>query len=54
MIRKTDKYLKRRARVWERGYATSDKVAEIVRRETWWLLWLLPMYSRDTVIDKPR
>ena len=54
MIRKTDKYLKRRAKVWERGYANSEKVAEYVRRETWWLLFVVPVYSRDTVIDKPR
>ena len=54
MLRKTDKYLKRRAYVWDRGYISKDKVPEIVRRETWWQLWVLPVYSRDTVIDKPR
>tara|TARA_R110000868_G_scaffold325531_4_gene586338 strand:+ start:370 stop:612 length:243 start_codon:yes stop_codon:yes gene_type:complete len=54
MIRKTDRYLKRRTKVWERGYASSEKVAEYVRRETWWLLFVVPVYSRDTVIDKPR
>ena len=43
MIRKTDKYLKRRAKVWERGYANSEKVAEYVRRETWWLLFVVPV-----------
>lgn len=54
MIRKTDCYLKRRTKVWERGYASSEKATEYVRRETWWLLFVVPVYSRDTVIDKPR
>lgn len=54
MIRKTDKFIKRRAKVWERGYVESSEVVEIVRRETWWLLWIFPLYSRDTIIDKPR
>lgn len=54
MIRKTDRFLKRRARVWQRGYSRNEKVAEYVRRETWWLLLVIPMYSRDTVVDKPR
>jgi hypothetical protein len=54
MIRKTDKYLKRRARVWARGYAIDGEVVEIFQRETWWLFWIIPIYSRDTVIDKPR
>jgi len=54
MVRKTDKFLKRRARIWERGYTDSHEVVEIVRREAWWLLWIFPIYSRDTVVDKPR
>ena len=54
MIRKTDKYLKRRARIWERGYVDGAVTAEYVRRETWWILMIIPIYSRDTVIDKPR
>lgn len=54
MIIKTDKFLKRRARVWERGWANSDKVTEIYLRETWWLLWVIPLYSRETVVEKPR
>lgn len=53
MIRKTDRYLKRRAKVWGRLRST-ETVAEYVRRETWWLLFFVPIYSRDTVIDKPR
>ena len=55
MIRKTDKFMKRSARVWDRGLIVNkDEVVEIARRETWWLLWIVPLYSRDTVIDKPR
>ena len=54
MIRKTDKFIKRRVDVWERKRATEEKVVEIARRETWWLLFIIPLYSRDTVVDKPR
>ena len=54
MIRKTDKFIKRKARIWERGYVIDDVAVEIVRRETWWLLWIVPIYSRDTIHDKPR
>lgn len=54
MIRKTDKFFKRRARIWARGIAIADTVTEYVRRETWWLIWIIPLYSRDTVIDKQR
>ena len=54
MIRKTDKFLKRRVRVYEVGFGIDNKVTEIFRRETWWLFWLIPLYSRDTVVDKPR
>ena len=54
MIRKTDKYIKRKARIYERGYTDSSTVFEIARRETWWLFWVIPIYSMDTVIDKPR
>ena len=51
MIRKTDKYFKRYARAWERGNIRADEVLEVVRRETWWILWL-PVYSRDSVVTK--
>ena len=54
MVRKTDKYLKRRARIWERGHVDSAVTDEYVRRETWWILLIIPIYSRDTVVDKPR
>ena len=54
MIRKTDQFLKRRAFIWERGRVDRGETTEIIRRETWWLLFVVPLYSRDTVIDKPR
>lgn len=57
MIRKTDRFLKRKARVWGcqyNGLTKNDKVVEIVRRETWWLFWIVPIFSIDTVVDKPR
>ena len=57
MIRKTDRFLKRKARIWERGYIISEKddtTVEIVRRETWWLFWIVPIFSMDTVVEKPR
>ena len=54
MIQKTDVYLKRRAKVWEQGHADCSTTAEIFRRETWWLMGFIPLYSRETVIDKPR
>lgn len=54
MIRKTDKFFKRRVRVWaESMRLNTDEVVEIVRAETWWLLFI-PVYMRETVIDKPR
>ena len=53
MIRKTDRYIKREAFVWERGYIERGQVTEIARRETWWLLWAIPIYSRDTILSKP-
>lgn len=53
MIRKTDKYLKRFSRVFERGYLDNEHAIETVRRETWWLFWIVPIYSRDTIWSKP-
>ena len=50
MLRKTDAYLKRVVTVWERGYVTEEKAVVTVRRETWWLFWLLPVYSCETVV----
>ena len=42
MIIKTDKFLKRKVRIWVIGEFNTEKVTEIFRRETWWLLgrWL--------------
>jgi len=54
MIRKTDRFLKRRARVWELFEGKDETIPEIVRRETWWLFWIVPIFSMDTVVDKPR
>ena len=50
MINKTDKFLKRKVAVYDRGYVTFEEVFEIFRKETWWLLWIIPIYSKDTVI----
>ena len=52
MIVKTDRYVKRSVLIWERGYASNDKWTETVRRETWWLLWIIPLYRRDTVLNR--
>lgn len=58
MIRKTDRFFKRKAKVYERGYfhseSANDTVTEIVRRETWWAFWIIPVFSMDTIIYKPR
>jgi hypothetical protein len=54
MLRKTDKFLKRHAKVWERGPRKDEIVTEIVRRETWWILFIIPVLSIDTIVDKPR
>lgn len=53
MLRKTDKYLKRFAYKWQRGKVDRELTSETVRRETWWLLWFIPLYSRDTIWSKP-
>lgn len=50
MIRKTVKVNKRRALTWQ-GITLKDTYhIEKVRVETWWLLWIIPIYSRQTVI----
>jgi len=54
MIRKTDKFQKRFVTIWSRGVADRGNTAEIFRRETWWLFWVIPLYSKETIIDKPR
>ena len=55
MIKKTDKYMKRSALVWNRKEFSKDQTTvEIVRVETWWLFYIIPLYSKETIIDKPR
>lgn len=27
---------------------------ELVRVETWWLLWIIPLYSRETILRTNR
>jgi hypothetical protein len=50
VIRKTDRYLKRFAFVHEHG---DETVIETVRRETWLLFWVIPIFSKDTILSKP-
>lgn len=56
MIRKTQKIFKRRVqnkswwptiqnKVWCAGDHT-----EVVARNTWWLLWVIPLYVRETIV----
>lgn len=45
MIRKTDEYI---TRLNNRLFYTRK---DTVRIETWWLFWLIPVYSRQTVIE---
>lgn len=49
MIRKTERRFKRQRREWERGYVSSLNHIEHVKRETWWLLGLIPLYTRDFI-----
>lgn len=54
MIRKTVRIYQRRVRTWEgrESLASIGKPhhVERVRRETWWLLWVVPVYTREEVI----
>lgn len=52
MIRKTDKIEKRTAWEWVRGHTDRGRLHETFRRETWWLLWVIPIYSRDTILSR--
>ncbi len=49
MIKKTDKQVKRKAPAWSYRENT-DNTTELVRTETWWLFWVTPLYSRDTIL----
>lgn len=51
MFRKSDRIFKRRVRVWELLEGRDESIPEYVHRETWWFLWLIPLYSRDTIIN---
>jgi len=48
MIRKTVRQFKRVANDWEKGNRAEQHI-ETIARETWWLFWCIPLYSRDTV-----
>lgn len=52
IIRKTEKVKKRRVFVWELLEGRDETVLEYIRTETWWLLWIIPVYSRDTIIGR--
>ena len=49
MIKKTISKFKRRVKT-NPGQKFNDAYhIERVLRETWWLFWIIPMYSRDTI-----
>jgi hypothetical protein len=53
MIRKTDKYMKRTTAEWAIGSGRSKgRSVEKFRRETWWFLWVIPIYIKETVTSK--
>lgn len=49
MIRKTQRIFNRRVKSWPNDAFPIHTHTERVLRETWWLLWTLPLYSRDTI-----
>ena len=50
MFRKSDRIFKRRVSIWGNAVGT-EFVTEYVHRETWWFLWIIPLYSRDTIVN---
>jgi len=48
MLRKTVKEYRRMCKTRNYGIANSRHI-ERVMKETWWLLWIIPMYSRETI-----
>jgi hypothetical protein len=51
MISKTQRNYRRKVRtwgLWHKSYAI-EKHTEVVLRETWWFLWLIPLYSRELI-----
>jgi len=47
IIRKTDGTFRRLVRVWELGYS-NERCIEYFRRETWLLLWFIPIEKEYT------
>lgn len=47
MMRKSETYKRREVK---RGYP-SHKHTETVRIECWWLLWVFPIYTHETVVQ---
>jgi hypothetical protein len=52
VISKTVRIYKRTAYSWQgsRRRISDDKHTEKVVKETWWLLWCIPLYSRENTI----
>lgn len=50
MIFKSSRLFKRTRRTWTNGTGALEKHIERVRRETWWLFWFIPIYSRDEIV----
>jgi len=54
MIQKTQRRYKRQVNSYKPNHKKSKTSSlnhwEVVIRETWWLLGIIPIYSRDTII----
>jgi hypothetical protein len=50
MVYKTQRIFRRRVKTWPNDTSESIRHVERVRRDTWWLLGLVPIYSRETII----
>lgn len=48
MIRKTQRIFQRKMRTWP-GSVFTQQHTELVLRETWWFLGVIPLYSRDNI-----
>jgi hypothetical protein len=49
MIRKTVRVFKRSAKSFPDRRLSDERHTERVVRETWWFLWVLPVYQHDEV-----
>jgi hypothetical protein len=49
MISKTVKVFKRNVKTWPDRKMNEEMHTERVLRETWWLLWVIPVFSRDSI-----